>query len=105
MWQEYTFLLIMSEKNNIKATRSEIFALLQQILSEMTDNRVEDIREDSLVYNELNLTEFDLQRIIKEIGSKIEINTEELSQTIEENDEISTVADVLDLIVDEKELG
>ncbi len=84
--------------------REEIFGLLQKILSEMTDNRLEDIKEESLIYNELNLTEFDLQRIIKEIGSKIEINVDELSQEVIA-DEVSTVAEVLDLIMDEKELG
>jgi len=94
----------MSGDNQIK-TRAEVFELLKEILSEVTDNKIEDIREDSLIFNELNLTDFDLQKIIKEIGNQIEIDVAKLSKNVVENDEIVTAGDVLDLIVDEKELG
>lgn len=91
--------------NNQIKTRAEVFELLKEILSEVTDNKIEDIREDSLIFNELNLTDFDLQKIIKEIGNQIEIDVVKLSKNVVENDEIVTAGDVLDLIVDEKELG
>jgi hypothetical protein len=93
----------ITEKNSAQV-RKEIFALLQKILSETTDNRLEDIRENSLIYSELNLTEYDVQRIIKEMGARLEIDIDSL-QAIVSNDDITTVGDILDLIVDEKELG
>jgi hypothetical protein len=93
----------ITEKNNAQV-RKEIFALLQKILSETTDNKLEDIRENSLIYSELNLTEYDVQRIIKEMGTRLEIDIDSL-QAIVSNDDITTVGDILDLIVDEKELG
>jgi hypothetical protein len=85
--------------------RHEMFALLQDVLSEQSDNRREDIREETLVYSELNLTEFDLQRIIKQVGAKLQLDTESLALAIAGNEEISTVGDVLDILIDEKELG
>lgn len=85
-------------------TRQDIFGLLQELLVELTDNRAEDIREDSLIYDELNLTEFDLQRIIQQIGTQIEIDTDEMMKEVTEEG-VMTVADLLDLIVDEKDLG
>jgi type II secretory pathway component PulM len=94
----------MPEKDQVRE-REVILELLKQLLSEMTDNPLDDIREESLIYGELNLTEFDLQRIIKEIANKIEIDGEQLSEMVHNNEEIVSVRDVLDLIVDEKELG
>ena len=84
--------------------RDEIFNLLRDLLVELTGNRYEDIHEDSLIFNELNLTEFDLQRIIKQIGTEIEINVDEMLEEVAD-EQIITIADLLDLIVDEKDLG
>ena len=87
-------------------TRTKIFSLLRGVLSETTGNRIEDIREESLIYNELNLTEFDLRKIIKEMGVMLELDTQSLSETVTEADnEVTTVGDLVDLLVDEKELG
>jgi hypothetical protein len=94
----------ITEKNTT-VVREEIFTLLQKILSETTGNKLEDIREKSLVFNELNLTEYDVQRIIKEVGAHLEIDADSLNPAITDNDDITTVGDILDLIVDEKELG
>ena len=89
---------------NERHTREDVFNLLRDLLVELTGNRYEDVREDSLIFNELNLTEFDLQRIIKQIGTEIEINVDEmLTEVI--NGQIVTIADLLDLIIDEKDLG
>lgn len=85
-------------------TREDVFNLLRDLLVELTDNRYEDIREDSLIYGELNLTEYDLRRLIKQIGVQIEVNTDELTEEVI-GDQIATVADLLDLIIDEKDLG
>jgi hypothetical protein len=90
---------------NQNKTREEAFLLLREILSETTNNAVDDIYEESLVYDELNLTEFDLQRIIKEISKKVEVDAISLAEMATEVEEIQTVGDLLDLIVDEKELG
>lgn len=89
------------------AAREEIFALLRQSLSEKTDNRPEEIRENSLLFSELNLTEYDLARIVMEVGKNLELDTQELGEIIadREHHELETVADVVDLILDEKELG
>jgi hypothetical protein len=95
---------IITEKSSTQV-RQEIFSLFQKILSETTDNKLEDIRENSLIYNELNLTEYDVQRLIKEISTHLEIDTDSISQAVTDNDDITTVGDILDLIVDEKELG
>lgn len=92
------------QKTTETYTRQDIFGLLQELLVELTDNRAEDIREDSLIYDELNLTEFDLQRIIQQIGTQIEIDTDEMMKEVTEEG-VMTVADLLDLIVDEKDLG
>jgi hypothetical protein len=87
-------------------TRTQIFTLVRGVLSETTGNRIEDIREESLIYNELNLTEFDLHRIIKEVGAMLELDVESLSETIKETEsEVTSVGDLVDLLVDEKELG
>lgn len=85
-------------------TRSDVFNLLRDLLVELTDNRFEDIRENSLIYSELNLTEFDLQRIVKQIGAQIELDVDEMLAEVA-NEQIVTVADLLDLIIDEKDLG
>jgi hypothetical protein len=95
---------MIKTKNQTKV-REEIFALLKQVLSEATGNPWDEIREEAQIYSELNLTEFDLQRIIKEVGTKIEIDTQVVSESVEGNEEIVTVGDVLNLLVDEKELG
>lgn len=89
------------------AAREEIFALLRQSLAEKTDNRPEEIRENSLLFSELNLTEYDLARIVMEVGKNLELDTQELGEIISdrEHHELETVADVVDLILDEKELG
>ncbi|MDO5561305.1 MAG: hypothetical protein Q4G02_00835 [bacterium] len=85
-------------------TRDDVFNLLRDLLVELTDNRFEDIRENSLIYGELNLTEFDLQRIVKQIGAQIELDVDEMLAEVA-NEQIVTVADLLDLIIDEKDLG
>lgn len=91
-------------KQEERHLRDEIFNLLRDLLVELTGNRYEDIHEDSLIFNELNLTEFDLQRIIKQIGTEIEINVDEMLEEVAD-EQIVTIADLLDLIVDEKDLG
>lgn len=91
-------------KQEERHLRDEIFNLLRDLLVELTGNRYEDIHEDSLIFNELNLTEFDLQRIIKQIGTEIEINVEEMLEEVTD-EQIVTIADLLDLIVDERDLG
>ncbi len=85
-------------------TREEVFDLLKESLVELTDNRGEDIREESLIYDELNLTEYDLQRLIKQIGTQVEINVDEMLKEAAD-EEVHTIADLLDLIIDEKDLG
>lgn len=90
-----------------QVAREEVLSLLRQSLAEKTDNRPEEIRENSLLFSELNLTEYDLARIVMEVGNKLELDVAALEQMIseyEENDIVS-VADVVDLLVDEKELG
>ena len=96
---------MMSNELSQKTARAEILDLFRQTVSEMTGNRPEDIREDSLIYGELNLTEYDLQLIIKQIGKQIEIDAQSIEDMIAENDNITTVTAVLDLLLDEKELG
>ena len=91
-------------KQEERHLRDEIFNLLRDLLVELTGNRYEDIHEDSLIFNELNLTEFDLQRIIKQIGTEIEINVEEMLEEVTD-EQIVTIADLLDLIGDERDLG
>ena len=87
--------------------REEVLSLLRQSLAEKTDNRPEEIRENSLLFSELNLTEYDLARIVMEVGNKLELDVAALEQMISEHEEndIVSVADVVDLLVDEKELG
>lgn len=87
-----------------KYTREDIFGLVRELLVELTDSRFEDIREDSLIYGELNLTEFDLQRIVKQIGAQIGLDVDEMLTEVT-NEQITTIADLLDLIIDEKDLG
>jgi len=94
----------MTETKRTLNHREEVFELLRRNLAEMTDNRWEDIHEHSLIFGELNLTEYDLQRIIKQIGSEIEIDTDELLGEMKK-ESVETVADVVELLVDEKELG
>lgn len=89
---------------NERHSREDVFNLLRDLLVELTGNRYEDIHEDSLIFNELNLTEFDLQRIVKQIGTKIEINIEEMLEEVVD-EQVVTIADLLDLIIDEKDLG
>ena len=85
--------------------KDEILSLLRRIVSEDTGNRQEDIRPESLIYDELNLTEYDLQLIVKQIASQLEIDGDGMSEAIIGNEDIVRVADVVDLIMDEKELG
>ena len=94
----------MIENKKQAHSREEVFTLLKQILAEMTDNKLEDIREDSLIYDELNLTEFDVQRIIKQVGLKIDVDVDELLEQVDKED-AETVADLVEMITDEKELG
>ncbi len=84
--------------------KQAIFELLQESLAGITSNNLEDIKPESLIYNELNLTEFDLQRLVKELGNKVEINVEEMIETVT-GEQITSVADLLDLLIDEKDLG
>ncbi len=95
----------MAENKLLHDDKEMIWNLLGRVLSEATGNRLEDIHPESLVYSELNLTEYDLQLIIKKIAPELEIDGESLAEAIVGNDEVVTVADVLDLIMDEKELG
>ena len=90
-----------------QVAREEVLSLLRQSLAEKTDNRPEEIRENSLLFSELNLTEYDLARIVMEVGNKLELDVAVLEQMISEHEEndIVSVADVVDLLVDEKELG
>ncbi len=92
------------KQNQANRSREDIFNLLRQTLIELTDNQANDIRYDSLIFNELNLTEFDLQRIIKKIGTQIEIDIDNLLDDAN-REEIVTISDLIDLIVDEKDLG
>lgn len=95
--------LKLTQKNE-RHTREDVFNLLRDLLIELTGNRYEDIHENSLIFNELNLTEFDLQRIIKQMGMEIEINVDEMLEEVI-GEQVVTIADLLDLIIDEKDLG
>jgi len=87
------------------AERQEVLGELRTLLSDSTGNRLEDIREDSQLYNDLNLTEYDLKRLSHELAGKYELNRESLYEEILENDEGQTVADLLELVLEEKDLG
>ncbi|MBQ6437774.1 hypothetical protein IJJ12_00130 [bacterium] len=82
-----------------------VWQVFRQTLAEATGNQVEDVHQDSLIYDDLNLTEYDLQRLVRDVASKIDINAETIVEMIPDNPDIATVADVLDLIMDEKEFG
>lgn len=95
----------LPEDKATQAERHEVFGELRVLLSNSTGNRLEDIREDSQLYGDLNLTEYDLKRLTHELAAKYELDGESLYDTALENGEDQTVADLLDLVLEEKDLG
>ncbi|MBQ6449412.1 hypothetical protein IJJ08_00710 [bacterium] len=87
------------------AERRAVLAELRLMLSDSTGNRLEDIREDSQLYGDLNLTEYDLKRLTHELAIKYELDGESLYESAMENDEGQTVSDLLELVLEEKDLG
>ena len=95
----------LPEDSRSLAERREVLAELRTMLSDSTGNRLEDIRENSQLYGDLNLTEYDLKRLTHGLAIKYELDGESLYESAMENGESQTVSDLLDLVLEEKDLG
>lgn len=78
------------------------FDQLRSILAEVTGNEVGDIHPDSLLVDDLGMTDVaDMPRLIKRINRDFEITLNPTHIA----DEVESVEDLLTLIIDETELG
>lgn len=93
------------ESKEYEAERAQLLGELRTMLSESTGNRLEDITEASSLYGDLNLTDYDLKRIIYELAPKFEVDADSMYETAREDGEGQTVGDLLDIIMEEKDLG
>jgi len=83
-------------------TDSSTFEQLRTILAEVTGNEAADICPESILVDDLGMTDAaDLPRIIKRINREFDIRLD-LNQVAAETE---TVEDLLMLIIDETELG
>lgn len=85
-----------------KTSKEEVLAIIQQIISELTGNEIEDIDPAAHLDEELGITAVDLARILKRINS--EFGTGISSDDLEE-EEIETVGSLVSYVHEEAELG
>ncbi|MDR0463392.1 MAG: hypothetical protein LBG64_04200 [Pseudomonadales bacterium] len=84
--------------------REEITNLVTTVLAEVTFNDPNDFQLQSVLAVELNLTKDDIVNATKKISQQLDISPNEIERAIGA-DEIETVADLVDAVIEEMELG